>query len=80
MATSPATKRTPKAKADRVVPVKPEEIVRFWHPTRGGWHMGHLFAKQGELRHIRPHTKTRKVIVPAADVEPIETEPTPCPK
>lgn len=81
--TSVEAKRTPRPKANRLIPVTPEELVRFRQPEGkkcgGGMRVGYLFAIKGELRYVRPINKTRKVVVPAADIQPIE-ETKPCPK
>jgi hypothetical protein len=48
------------------------KAVSYWHPTKGGWHVGEEVTRDAKVVVIKPCGNARKLQVPVEDVKAIE--------
>jgi hypothetical protein len=49
-----------------------EKLLQYWHPSKGGWHVGEEVERNAKVVTIRPAGNGRKLHVPVEDVKPVE--------
>lgn len=49
------------------------ELVQYWHPTRGGWHVGEVIRRNLFTVVVKPLGKNREYCLGVEDVRPIRS-------